>query len=84
VVRRTDGAEISAGQKVKENVPAAPKAVAMDLYGAAVATNAPSLAGYTTAVGWPDKSWWNDPKRAIYTYCLVHRIDDTGIKGRLK
>ncbi|GAB2657054.1 hypothetical protein [Kribbella swartbergensis] len=147
IVRRRDGAEIPAGQKVKEDAPSDPKAVAMDLYGGNVAVSAPvgtciqakgsigtaaigkvpvvrcevkhwaqvfgyptifepgekwpgddavlakakkacskvvpNLPGYTTAVGWPDRSWWTDPSREIYTYCLVHRVDGKPFEGRL-
>jgi hypothetical protein len=43
----------------------------------------PSLAGYTTAVGWPDRTWWKDPKQAIYTYCVVHRADNASFEGRV-
>jgi hypothetical protein len=43
----------------------------------------PRLPGYTTTVGWPDRTWWDDPTRAIYTYCLVHRADDQLTAGKL-
>lgn len=43
----------------------------------------PRLPGYTTRVGWPDRSWWNDPKRAVYTYCLVHRADNQLTVGKI-
>jgi hypothetical protein len=147
IVHRKDGQDITAGQKVKDNVPAKPAVVSMNLFSTGKWSNAPvglcikekasigtgvtglvpvvrctekhwaqvfgypeifkpgekwpgddavyakakkacskvvpSLPGYATAVGWPDREWWNDPKRAIFTYCLVHRANDETFEGRL-
>lgn len=148
ILRRTDNTDIEGGRKIRAGVPATPKPVEMDVYGASVAGNAPigsclqrkgsigtgrnakvpvvrcsewhwaevfgypvvfkagsawpgdqavfaaakkacskvvpSLPGFTTTVGWPDFSWWNNPKQSIYTYCLVHRVDGKQFKGRLR
>lgn len=39
--------------------------------------------GFTTSVGFPAKTWWDNPKLTIYTFCAVHRVDGKPWEGRL-
>jgi hypothetical protein len=50
----------------------------------ACASTIPSLLGFATRVGPPAYTSWEDPDRAKYAYCLVHRVDNKPFKGALK
>ncbi|MBM7788352.1 hypothetical protein [Tenggerimyces flavus] len=148
ILRGTDDQPISAGRKLKTAVPDVPMPVQMELYGGAIAANAPvgtciqsqgkiaqggvigkvpvvrceakhwaqvvgypaigkqgekwpgdkavfdrakqacaklisRREGFTTSVGFPDKTWWDNPKLTIYTFCAAHRVDGKPWEGRL-
>lgn len=69
VLHRKDGQEIPAGQKVKPEAPATPKAVAMDLYADKIANNAPVGTCLQTSAGVDAKTV---PKVAVVRCSVKH------------